>query len=375
MEIYKNTDDLHFDWGKPLSYNKIWNFAIGQRESGKSVNSWMKLYNAYYFENRPSLVLRRRIADITPAYIEDTETLLNKFLVKPIQLLYMKGDIKNGIVDVKVGDAGVEYSWQQTKKLPVFFRVIGLSNPMNRIKSLMLNDVKYIFMDEFIVNLRANEKYLTGDEKFLIQEIYTTFNREASTPIKILCCANPYSVYCPLFTGLNVDTAKLKPGAFVVGPDYVIDCFQASDKLKAKILAQNPLYEFDDSYARYGFNGESVNDTNIKIQKFEPKGFKLKFIFKLGNDFITVHQGTPDSMGIQKENFWVCKHKPGWYEKVGRKRKIVVFDFRDMCDGSFLLNSEIMMNTASLRQAISKRNITYNCIEASYMMEDVYRCL
>lgn len=375
MQIFKNMDKLHFDWSKPLSYNKIWNFAIGQRESGKSVNSWIKIYNAFYFEHRPSLVLRRRIADITPAYIEDTETLLNKFLIKPIQLVYLKGDIKSGIVDVRIGEANVEYSWQEMNKLPVFFRVIGLSNPMNRIKSLMLNDVKYIFMDEFIVNLRANEKYLTGDEKFLIQEIYTTFNREASTPIRILCCANPYSVYCPLFVGLNVDTSKLKPGAFVVGPDYVIDCFEASEALKEHILALNPLYEFDDSYSRYAFGGESVNDSNIKIQKFEPKGFKMKFIFKLGNDFISVHQGRPDKNNVQSERFWVCKHRSDWYEKVGKKRKILVFDFRDMCDGSFMVDADMMANTYSLREAIRKRDITYNCIDASYMMEDIYHCI
>lgn len=32
-------DKLHFRWNKALSYNKIWNFAIGERESGKSVDS------------------------------------------------------------------------------------------------------------------------------------------------------------------------------------------------------------------------------------------------------------------------------------------------------------------------------------------------
>ena len=63
-------DNLHFRWGRTLSYNKTWNFAIGERESGKSVDSWFLLYNAFIKEGRPSLVLRRRIADITPAYIE-----------------------------------------------------------------------------------------------------------------------------------------------------------------------------------------------------------------------------------------------------------------------------------------------------------------
>lgn len=33
-------DELHFRWNKQLGYQKTWNFAIGQRESGKSVDSW-----------------------------------------------------------------------------------------------------------------------------------------------------------------------------------------------------------------------------------------------------------------------------------------------------------------------------------------------
>jgi len=53
--------------------------------------------------------LRRRTADITSAYIDDTAGVLNKFLEEKIQLLYMKGDIKQGIVDVKLGKAGVDY--------------------------------------------------------------------------------------------------------------------------------------------------------------------------------------------------------------------------------------------------------------------------
>ena len=106
----KRDKNLHFRCNHALSYHKVWNFAIGERESGKSVDSWFLIWNAYHYKGRPSLVLRRRTADITAAYIEDTANVLNKFLEKPIQLLYMKGDIKQGIVDVKVGDADREYN-------------------------------------------------------------------------------------------------------------------------------------------------------------------------------------------------------------------------------------------------------------------------
>ena len=360
-------DKLHFRWNKTLSYNKIWNFAIGERESGKSVDSWFLIWNAFHYENRPSIVLRRRISDITSAYIEDTTNVLNKFLEKPIQLLYMKGDIKQGIVDIKIGDAGKEYSWKEIQKLPVFFRVIGLSNPMNRIKSLMLKDVKYFFFDEFICNLRGGEKYLTADEYFLIQEIYTTYNREASTPIRILAAGNPYSVYTPLFMGLGVDTSKLKPGAFVVGPNYVINCFQVPEELKKIILKNNPMYQFDDAYKRYAFSGEAVNDQNIRICKCEPKGFKLKYVFKMGNDFISIHRGNNRDF-----KFWCCKHKADWLQKISKKRKIVVFNFGDMIEGAVKYNVQNVKDFYDLKQAMDNRQITYNCIDAQYMLEDIY---
>lgn len=239
--------------------------------------------------------MRRRIADITDVYLDDISNVLNKFLEKPVQLLYLKGGIKEGVIDVRLGEADRSYSYNEIKKLPVFIRVIGLSTPMSRIKSLMLKNVRYIFMDEFICNLRGNESYLKANEYFLVQEIYTTYNREAETPITFLAAGNPYSVYCPFFTELKVDTSKLVPGAYVVGPNYTINCFQVPPALQKQILKNNPMYQFDDAYKRYGFGGEAINDANCRIVKCEPKGFKLRYVFKFGTKYISVHKGTGEN--------------------------------------------------------------------------------
>lgn len=350
-----------------MSYNKVWNFAVGERESGKTVDSWFLLFNAYIYEHRPSIVLRRRIADMTTTYIDDIENVLNKFLDRKVQLLYLKGDVKQGIVDIHIGEAGESYSYTAIKKLPIFVRIVGLSNPMNRIKSLMLPNVKYIFFDEFIANLRGGEKYLPADEHFLIQEIYTTYNREAETPIRILAAGNPYSVYTPLFLGLGVDSSRIKPGAFIVGDNYTINCFETPPKLKAQILAANPMYEFDDSYKRYAFGGEAINDQNIRIQKTEPRGFKLRFVFKFGNDIVSIHQGNGNDY-----KYWVCKHSIDWLTKMSKNRRIICFNFGDMIDGSIKYGHEQLIDMVSVRKAMNERRITYNCIDASYMMEDAY---
>lgn len=365
------TDNLHFNWAKTLTYNKIWNFCIGERESGKSVSSWLHIWKAYHYEKRPSIVLRRRQVDIIPAYIDDTETLLNKFLDKKVQLLYLKGDLKNGVVDIKLGSADIDYTTAQVKKLPVFIRIVALSIPMGRLKSFVLENVKYFFFDEFIINMRAGERYLKSDEHFLIQELYTTYNREAKTPIRILAAGNPYSVYTPIFSALGVETMKLKPGAFIVGPNYIVNCFQVPEELKKIILEKNPMYQFDDAYKRYAFSGEAVNDANIKIYKSEPKGYKLKMVFKMGSEYISIHKGPRNTE--KNFTFWACKHKSDWLAKVSKNRKIICFNFRDMQEnGTIKFNKDQLLDFYDIKYAMEQGVIAYNCVDAQYMLEELY---
>lgn len=367
-------DNLHFNWRKVDGYNRTWNFAISEREAGKSVSTWLKIWSNFHYKNSPTIVLRRRIADLTEQYISDTESLLNKFLDNKVQLLYMKGDIKSGIVDVKLGEADKNYSALQIKKLPLFFRVIGLSIPMNRIKSLMLSNVGIIFFDEFIANIRGGEKYL-DIEAFRIKEIYTTYNREATTPIKIYCCGNPYSVYNPLFSDLGVDTRKVHPGAFLVGANYVIDCFRIPDALKERILAANPLYQFDNAYAKYAFDGNAISDSNIRICKINPKGFKLRFVFKVDREYISVHSGAPIDYEGEKLSFWICKHNEDWLDKVSKNRKIYCFNFADLMQHAVIANrdKDLIAQFLSFKSAVQRREAAYNCVDAEYITEDIYQ--
>lgn len=213
------------------------------------------------------------------------------------------------------------------------------------------------------------EKYLS-DEYFRIQEIYTTFNRETNKPIRIIAAGNPYSVYCALFTGLEVNTQLIKPGAFIVGDDYVIDCFQTPEELKRKILQHNPMYQFDDSYKRYAFSGESINDQNIRIHKGEPKGSKLRFVFQIGKQFLSIH--TMPRNNPQKARFWVCKHGADWAATLSKRRNYYVFDFGQLASGAQIADYEVAQKLTTFKDAMRKRQIIFNSIDAFYMAEDVY---
>ena len=366
-------DSLHFSWDYILGYNKTWNFAIGERESGKSVNSWMKIFNAFYYRKQPSLVIRRQMADITSVYLGDTEKILNKFLLpeNQIRLYFLKGDIDHGVGDVRIGSASEFLSSQaKIKALPVLFRVAALSTPMSRLKSNVLINTAYFFYDEFIANTVGGEKYLIGDEYFLIQELYTTYNRESKKKIRIIACGNPYSIYNPIFSALGVDSACLKPGAFISDDDYAIDCFQVPNELKKLILERNPMYQFDETYKRYAFGGEAINDANIRIHKTEPKGFKLRWVFKIGNDYLSIHQGS----GIFEDEpatFWICNHKGDWLSKISKNRRIIVFDYVDLIKNAVRFEKKDFVTFLSLKQAMNNRKVIYNSVDAEYMLTDI----
>jgi len=351
-------DDLHFDCKEVDSYNMAFNFIVSEREAGKSTLLWKKVYNAFKNEDRPSIILRRMIVDITEQYIEDIAKIINKFTKANIALEYVKQEIKNGQMDVKLNGR-------------LFFRIIGLSAPMSRLKSMFIKDAKYMIMDEFICNLRLGEKYLQ-DEPFRVKELYTTYNRETvaahpGKPIKFYAFGNPYSLFNPYFSDMCINTNKLYPGAIIKGNNYVIQCYQIKPELKKKILANNPLYQFDDAYKRYAFDGRAIQDADIRIMEDQPKNFRLAYTMKLHNKILGVFRGYDRDLQL---HYWCRIMKPS---EVGAWRNIVCFDFGQMASRTVLLNNNGKKLYGYLKESIEHRWIAYQTIESSYFMEEVYQ--
>ena len=359
-----NKDNIHYRPRRIDSYNKIFNFIISEREGGKTTAIIAnKVYKAWYHRHRPSIILRRQTVDITEVYINDIQDTINDFLSdkRKIKFEYKKGSISEGIVDVKVNGKP-------------FVRIISMSLPKSRIKSLRYDDPAYIITDEFIVDNRNGEKYLK-DEAGKFKEIYNTFLRFATKhnhTLKCYFCGNPYSVYNPYFIWLNVDLSKIKPGAFIVGHNYAIECYQITEALRQHIKETNPLYEFDDSYTRYAFNGESINDANINIQSKQPEGYKLKYIFRLQNKYLHIYykRMNRDKVSTDFGKYWIADK-----DTYTGSKNVYSVDFNNLVDGTQLVTSELRQITWRLKEAIGNRDVSYNSISASYLTEAIYNIL
>lgn len=350
-----NWDNYHYDGNNLDSLDKPFNFIISERELGKTTWFWLKkAWKAFCQKGRTTLVIRRRIADITDSYIDDIAEVINKFNEYKVEFNYKHSSVNSGIVDVYVEDKR-------------FIRIVGLSMPKNRIKSLILRDLKYIVFDEFIADTRGGEKYL-DDEAFRFKEIYNTFQRECND-LKAYFLGNPYSMYNPYFVWIGVNTKLLTPGCIIKGGQFAVECGVLSDELRKIILDRNPLYKFDDGYKKYAFFGQAINDANIQLLEKCPDNFRLRHVIRIENKYLYVYSKNVDSGFTDWEcTMWACVRPT--YD--GKNRAVFCFDFKELVEGTILMSKEDKARFEYFRQCERFRRIKFESIEASYLTEEIY---
>ena len=351
-------DNLHFTCRTIDGFNVPFNFAVSEREAGKST-AWVldKAYKAFKEKGQTTIIVRRRVVHITESYISDISEIINKFTDDHVVFQFNRGSIKDGIVNVKINDKP-------------FLRIIGLSIDITAIKSLVLRNLRYIIFDEFICNPKFGEKYLK-DEATKFMEVYNTFRRESEN-LKCYFMGNPYSLYNPYFMFFNIDTSLLKRGAVISdGKSYVVQCYEICHELRAKILAANPLYQFDNSYTRYAFEGQNINDQNIIIRNVIPEHYPIRFAFRVQGKAIAVHQADWLFVDFKSAEFaFYARIIP--QESISRRRDIICFDFDELVENTALMSPEDRSKFSKFKTAMRNRDIAFGSIECYYLLEEVY---
>lgn len=348
-------DNIHYSTRKIDGYNLPFNFVISERELGKSTTIILdKIYKPFKQNGSTTIVIRRNVNDISEDYIEDFANIINKFTDDNVIFQYSKNSLKDGITTIKIDGKP-------------FIRVIGLSKKIASIKSMMFPNLKTIIFDEFICNTRFGEKYLK-DEAIKFLEVYNTFRRE-STNLKCWFLGNPYSLYNPYFVYFGVNTAKLKRGVILSdNKSYVVECAEMCEELREKILRENPLYQFDNSYTRYAFEGQNINDENILIRERKPQNYFLSSLFRVGGKYIAVY----------RNNDFTKINDPYFYAEftdislISKKRDIYCFDLEELVERTSLLSLDDRYKFEKLKSAMRKRLIEFNSIECYYLFEEIF---
>ena len=376
-------DNIHMSWRSIDGFNKSMNFFISPREPGKTDTTWWeKIYSQWLFNKKPWGYLVRQVVEITEPTILDIQDILNKWSPEPVEFKYNKGNFKDGMVDIKIGDE-------------LFIRIVALSITLKRLKSAKIPNIGGIFFDEYIINPKSGEKYLP-DEFFKIKEVYTTWRREFQGEgfLKLYVAGNPYSLFNPLFVGLGVDIAQLRKDIYepvsdeeieyrmpdgitfkekiykckhniYVGHTYAIEWGVLHPVLKQWLIEKNPFYQFDEEYNQYALEGTAINDRNIKLDRL-PKNFYLEFVLRV--------QGK--NIGIFKNNYvedlqdnYFCK----FLDEVSARRTIYCFDFDDMMDRTILMSINERGKLQRFKESIRKRLVSFEDVNVYYYIEEVYK--
>lgn len=374
-------DRIHYEPTKILSYanDKLWLHTICERDAGKSTSLWMwEVLPAWRKKNRPAIILRNRAADITEEYIASIGKTINSFEGNLVDIGYNKGGMKEGVVSVFIKD-------NVTQKQGLFCLIIAIGNPMQRNKSLVLHCPSGVYYDECIVKTSMGETYPT-DTFFNIREIYNTYQRfcidhidENGKPVfyklKFHAYGNPYSRFFPAVEALNVDPTALKPGAFVVGNNYVFECYKICDALKAEILKRNPEYKDTDSdYYKYAFMGESIDDAKIPLEKNQPAGFRLRYLFRLGTHVL----GAFRDGGINPSDFYAdVDPNRNWWVKIMEpnymgSRQAYCVDFNSLVNNTRLVVKEDKVVFEQMKLAFARRLMTFQNTTCYYLMQSLY---
>lgn len=354
-------DDLHWDFREIDGYDCPFNAILSEREAGKTTALWRKARNI--FERGGTFLLtRQQKVSITEVYLRDCERVINKFIDDPerrYRFSFSKNSLKSGIVDVYAA-AG-----KDTPRL--MFRCLALSNDLSDMKSLMLPNCACHFGDEFIKDTRGGEKYLPR-EAWKYCELINTFQREApDRRFKSYLFGNPYSRANPYFVQFEVDISKLKRGKIWTNGKFLVQCYEIKPELREFILAHNPLYQFDNAYTRYAFDGVAVNDANMILRAKQPHGFQLFFVVVIDGNKIGLYYSF---LGNEEFVYWV-----GPVGDLRKGRAIYAFDFSDLQQGTMLMDAYGKAYLSKFAAAMAARKVAFANSQYGYWAEEIYNFL
>lgn len=361
-----NFDDIHYNISKLDSYNKQWNICWSPRELGKSTAiDVQKVYKQWKENGWPAVYLFNQQADMSEGQMMSVENTINKFKGREVHLSCTKDSNSIWLI------------WNTptngTKKDRSLFCVFAsVSAPIRRFKGLNIGPISCIIYDEFIVNTKQGERY-PDNLAFKLKEIYKTFVRECRPRLlKVYCFGNPYSKYHPLLVDLKCPINSIKKGTTLVGDNYVLDAAVLSPELRQFILDTDPNHNFDDTYEKYAFDGDAINDEDVNVIEKQPPGYKLYLTFKAQDRYLYCYRCEYEATlpGAYAFKYWCMATD----QKPSPKRDVLSLNFESMTKDS-KLTAYYKGIYIGLKCAIALNTAAYSSPEAYYLAQLIYAAL
>lgn len=242
---------MWYDNGRILSYNKLFNFVIGNRGGGKTFNAKKWCINDYKKNGKEFVWVRRYKKEYKrkSQFFDDIKHLF------PDDVLTVKGD-KAYINDKPFGT----------------FLVLSVSA---QEKSTPYPNVNKIIFDEFVIDKGAI-RYLPNEVECFL-ELYETVARMRDD-VRALFLANAISIVNPYFMywKLRPDLSK----RFTKNEHIIVEFFKDTDYIEKKTQTRFGQMVANTNYGNYAIENNFLRDSDTFIEKKTPSAtfmFALKY--------------------------------------------------------------------------------------------------
>ena len=247
--------------GGILSYNKIFNFVIGNRGGGKTFDSVKWAINDYKKNGKEFIYVRRYKEEMKESKASFFEAIINEGLF-PDDELSIKGN-KAYINGKKFG----------------YFIILSTSLTLKSVNYPKVNKIIY---DEFLLD-KGHITYLQNEVHTFLN-LYETVDR-LRDEVRVLFLGNNISIVNPYFLHYNIRPDLSKK--FNKYPHMVVEYYTNEEYIKAKSQTRFAKLNEGTTFNDFNIHNKPLLDNDIFI-KDKSKGSKFIFAFKYNSNIYGV---------------------------------------------------------------------------------------
>lgn len=246
---------MWYDPSPQMTYNRIFNFSVGVRGGGKTMNTLIKFIELYEKGKGQFVYIRRRAVDLEDACSG------NKGGGDLFSDIKKHGYFPN--VELKsVPDKSGGYNLYYNDKIMGYGRALSTAR-----RSASLPDVERMMYDEFLIDdQNGRDRYLNhGNEMFLFNHLYETIARGRDIPVFFL--GNAFSMVNPYFLDLDIRIDNPESNKIYKGKSWTVVFWKDEEYLASREKTQFYQATKDSDFSSNAFGNSFYLDRKDFIKK------------------------------------------------------------------------------------------------------------
>lgn len=260
-----------------LSKNKVLNFVLGMSLGGKTYKGLKLAIGTWRRKKARTIICVRNEIQVSSDLIDGLAAEIDKITTASNWAL--------GALSISGSGVDTVFSFGTDKP---FLSFKSLHTVLSK-KQTTIPNVAWILFDEFVLNTRSGERYLT-DEIMRFKWLFSKTTRGYDYKTRVLFLGNTESAYNPYFAEYGIKPSFLTPNK-ISSPkneNWAVELWINKERMK-EISAKGLDKVLGGEYGRYAFGGSFLNDrSTLYIPSPLPKSRPSLSFYTKDKKLITV---------------------------------------------------------------------------------------